>query len=309
MVLGGGALLAAIALGTWWFPTTQQVSPLPPQAGPALLVHDPQSGRLRDSVELPLSPDEISLDSQNVWISSLQDRAIANLQDADPQSIRVVGLAGPPTSMASSAGTATVGLGFSGQLVTIADGRAGPPRALIPGQDGRLVLAERDGAVWAATIDGQLFGPDLTDPTTTPLQVPDTPVRMAMDRDRAWVLTQERRQLVAVPLAGGDHVVSALRGFPVDVTALNGDAWTVTSGDDRLWHATAAQGRIVATQVLPGPPAAVAAAPGVIWVAVTQPAMLLGYDPETLQPSVSVNLPRPPVDIATDGDLLLVVVR
>ncbi len=59
----------------------------------------------------------------------------------------------------------------------------------------------------------------------------------------------------------------------------------------------------------PDHPVAIAAAPGVIWVAATQPAMLLGYDPETLQPSVSVNLPRPPVDIATEGDLLLVVVR
>ena len=189
-----------------------------------------------------MNPDAISLDSRDVWISSLTDRAIAHLEAADPQSIRVVGLAGPPTSTASSAGTATAAIGFSGQLVTIADGRAGPPRALIQGQDGRLVLAAREGAVWAATIDGQLFGPDLTNPTATPLRIPGTPVRMAMDRDRAWVLTQDRRQLVAVPLAGGDPVVSALRGVPVDVTAHEGDAWAVTSGDDRLWHATASAG-------------------------------------------------------------------
>lgn len=304
-----GAVLAASALGGWWFRTTQQVSPPPPAAGPALLIHDPQSGRLRETVELPVSPDAISLDSRNVWISSQTDRVIAHLEAADPQSIRVVGLAGPPTSVASSAGTATAGLGFSGQLVTIADGRAGPPRALIEGVEGRLTLATRQGAVWAATIDGQLLGPDLANPTATPVRVPGTPVRMAMDRDRAWVLTQDRRELVAVPLAGGDPVVSALRGVPVDVTADDGGAWAVTSGDDRLWHATAALGRVVATRPLPGPPAAVAVGPGVVWVAVTQPAMLLGYDPETLQPSSSLNLPRPPVDIAAEGDLLVVIVR
>jgi len=130
-----------------------------------------------------------------------------------------------------------------------------------------------------------------------------------MDADRAWILTQDKRELVAVPLAGGEPVVSALRGLPVDVTASDGDAWAVTRGDDRLWHATAAQGRVIATRPLPGPPAAVAAGPRAIWVAVTQPAMLLGYDPKTLKPSATVNLPRTPVDLATTGDLLLVIVR
>ncbi|HYO20016.1 MAG TPA: hypothetical protein VES02_15265, partial [Dermatophilaceae bacterium] len=233
---------------------------------------------------------------------------IAYLDVRDPEQIRVVGLAQPPTSLASNSGTATAGLGFSGQLVTVADGRAGPPRALVPGQEGRLTLATRQDAVWAATIDGKLFGPGLSPLNTTPLSVPGSPVRMALGPDRAWVLTLDRRELVAVPLTGGEPVVSALRGVPIDIGAADDGAWAVTSGDDRLWRATAAQGRVVATRPLPGPPAGVAVGPDVVWVAVKQPAMLVSYDPNTLRQLSSIPLPRPPIDLTAAEDLLLVVV-
>ena len=105
---------------------------------------------------------------------------------------------------------------------------------------------------------------------------------------------------------------SALRGDPGrsrrQTTGVPGRS---RSGDDRLWYAPAAQGRVVATPSFSrGHPLGSRSRPWVVWVAVKQPALLIGYDTKTLQLRVStVNVARPPVDLATDGDLLVVVVR
>jgi hypothetical protein len=82
----------------------------------------------------------------------------------------------------------------------------------------------------------------------------------------------------------------------------------VTSGDDRLWHA-APTGRVVATRVLPGSPVAVLFAGDAIWVALASPASLASYDPETLEPGITVELPREPVDLALVDGRLAVAVR
>ncbi len=69
-------------------------------------------------------------------------------------------------------------------------------------------------------------------------------------------------------------------------------------------------GRVVATRVLPGSPAAVLFAGDAIWVAsglAGQP--VSSYDPETLEPGITVELPREPVDLALVDGRLAVAVR
>ena len=135
-----------------------------------------------------------------------------------------------------------------------------------------------------------------------PVNIGASPYRLDVDVTTAWAITSD------VPTRGARASVapavhSPLRGVPVDLTAGDDQAWAVTSGDDRLWHA-AATGRVVATRVLPGTPAPSWLAGDAIWVAMASPPALASYDPQSLEPSITVDLPREPVDLAvSDGRL------
>ena len=141
-----------------------------------------------------------------------------------------------------------------------------------------------------------------------PVSIGVTPLRLGIDGTRAWAITSERAELVAIDASDTPAVRSPLRGEAVDLTTGDDQAWAVTSGDDRLWHA-AATGRVVATRALPGTPTAVLLDGDAIWVAMASPPGLASYDPQSLEPSVSVDLPREPVDLAVFDGRLVVAVR
>src|SRR6478735_6110565 len=90
---------------------------------------------------------------------------------------------------------------------------------------------------WAAVIDGFLTRLHGESPSAQPYRVTGAPRRMAVDDGRIWILTSDRRELVALDVRRGEQIVSVLRGEPVDVAADDGEAWAVTGVDDRLWRA------------------------------------------------------------------------
>ena len=220
----------------------------------------------------------------------------------------VTGVAAPPSALALDGAAAVVGLGFSGETVTVTNGRVSPPTLAVEGSAGRLTLAGSDNGVWVATITGDVHAPDGTAGWQTPVSIGRAPLRLGVDGTRAWAITSERAELVALDASDTPAVRSPLRGAAVDLTTGDEQAWAVTSGDDRLWHA-AATGRVVATRVLPGTPVAVLLAFDAIWVAMASPPALASYDPQSLEPRVSVGLPREPVDLAVFDGRLVVAVR
>ena len=83
----------------------------------------------------------------------------------------------------------------------------------------------------------------------------------------------------------------------------------MTSGDDRLWHAAASGPRRRHPRAPRHVRLAVLFAGDAIWVALASPASLASYDPETLEPGITVELPREPVDLALVDGRLAVAVR
>ena len=280
----------------------------PAVTGPALISVDPSDGSLTYTIELPVTPSQIEADGDLVWVRSVEDQAVAALKLGADGAAEVTGLAAPPSALALDNAAAIVGLGFSGETVTVSNGRVGPPTPAVEGSAGRLTLAGSENGVWVATITGDVHAPDGTAGWQTPVSIGVTPLRLGIDGTRAWAITSERAELVALDDSDTPAVRSPLRGAAVDLTTGDNQAWAVTSDDDRLWHA-AATGRVVATRVLPGTPTAVLLAGDAIWVALASPPGLASYDPQSLAPSVTLDLPREPVDLALSGNRLVVAVR
>ena len=280
----------------------------PAVTGPALISVDPSDGSLSDAAELPVTPSQIEADGDVVWVRSVEDQAVAALDLGADGAAEVTGVAAPPSALALDNAAAVVGLGFSGETVTVSNGRVSPPTLAVEGSAGRLTLAGSDNGIWVATITGDVHAPDGTAGWQTPVSIGVAPLRLGVDGTRAWAITSERAELVAFDASDTPAVRSPLRGEAVDLTTGDDQAWAVTSGDDRLWHA-AATGRVVATRVLPGTPVAVLLAGDAIWVAMASPPGLASYDPQSLEPRVSVDLPREPVDLAVFDGRLVVAVR
>ena len=280
----------------------------PAVTGPALISVDPSDGSLSDAAELPVTPSQIEADGDVVWVRSVEDQAVAALDLGADGAAEVTGVAAPPSALALDNAAAVVGLGFSGETVTVSNGRVSPPTLAVEGSAGRLTLAGSDNGVWVATITGDVHAPDGTAGWQTPVSIGVAPLRLGIDGTRAWAITSERAELVAIDASDTPAVRSPLRGEAVDLTTGDDQAWAVTSGDDRLWHA-AATGRVVATRALPGTPVAVLLAGDAIWVAMASPPGLASYDPQSLEPSVTVDLPREPVDLAVFDGRLVVAVR
>ena len=266
------AATAAIVAGVVVLVALQDDGPTTAAAvtGPALISVDPSDGSLSDSAELPVTPSQIEADGAVVWVRSVEDQAVAVLDLGADGAAEVTGVAAPPSALALDNAAAVVGLGFSGETVTVSNGRVSPPTLAVEGSAGRLTLAGSDNGVWVATITGDVHAPDGTAGWQTPVSVGVTPLRLGVDGTRAWVITSERAELVALDASDNPPVRSPLRGEAVDLTTGDDQAWAVTSGDDRLWHA-AATGRVVATRVLPGTPTAVLLAGDAIWVTMTSP--------------------------------------
>ena len=307
------AILAAVVVTVlaslvWRWVHNPALEPVDDLTGPGLLEVDPESGSLVGSVTLPITPFQIEAAADVVWVRSVEDQAVAVLDLSSGDEADVTGMAAPPSALALDNDAAVVGLGFSGETVTVSEGQVGPPTPAVEGSAGRLTLAGSDDGVWVATITGDIHAPPGTTGWLRPVNIGASPYRLDVDVATAWVITGAGAELVAVASSVGAPVHSPLRGVPVDLTAGADQAWAVTSGDNRLWHA-AASGRVVATRVLPGTPAAVLASGDTIWVALTSPPTLASYDAESLEPGITVDLPREPVDLAVSDGQLIVAVR
>ena len=307
------AILAAVVVTViaslvWRWVHNPAFDPVDDLTGPGLLEVDPTSGSVVDSASLPITPFQIEAHGDVVWVRSVEDQAVAVLDVGSGDDADVTGMAAPPSALALDNGAAVVGLGFSGETVTVTEGEVGPPTPAVEGSAGRLTLAGSDSGVWVATITGEIHAPAGTTGWPRPVSIGALPYRLDVDGTTAWVLTGARAELVAIDSSDTPAVRSPLRGQPVDLTTDTDEAWVVTSGDDRLWHA-AASSRVVATRVLPGTPTAVQSTGETIWVALSSPPSLASYDPEGLEPGITVDLPREPVDLTIAEGHLVVAVR
>ena len=311
------AILAAVVvvvIGSlvwrWVHVHNPAVDPVGDLTGPGLVEVDRESGSVVGSFTLPVSPAQIEAEGDVVWVRSVDDQAVAALDlDLDGDgAVDVTGLSAPPSALALDGAAAIVGLGFSGETVTVTDGQVSAPVAAVEGTAGRLTLASGDDGIWVATITGDVHAPVGTPGWSQPVSIGATPARLDVDGTRAWVLTNGRAELVALDGSSAAPVHSALRGEAVDLTSNGSEAWVVTSADDRLWRASET-GRVVATRALPGPPTAVLATEGTVWVAISSPASVIAFDPDTLEQGTVVDLPREPVDLALVDGRLAVAVR
>ncbi len=277
--------------------------------GPALLLLDVTSGEIQHRVALSVQPAEVEASGNLVWVRSELDRVVAVVDLDDSYRQRVVGLPEPPTALAATRRSAAVGLGYSGNMLTVTEQGSGVPEAVLPNTAGRLTLASHGEEIWAATLDGRIRAVSEPSEAALILRVQGAPRRMAVDSTRVWILTFDKSSLVAVDKADGTQVASPLRGEPVDLAVHDGDAWAVTSGDDRLWRASAVGGRVIATRPLPGQPAGIVAASDRVWVAVRQPATLLSYDRTSLDLIESIHLPQDPAGLTTTSGLVIIAVH
>lgn len=300
--------VAVVGFASWRLPIREYRAGAA-TGGPALLVLDSSSGEIQTRIGLPVQPSEAEVSGDLIWVRSEIDRALAVVDLTDPAGQRVFGLSEPPTALAVTGRSATVGLGYSGHVLTVTEQGVGAPQAVIPNVAGRMTLATRAEEVWAATIDGRIRALSGVTETTPRLQVTGAPRWMAVDSARIWILSSDRRNLVAVNRADGSEVASPLRGEPVAVAATDGDAWAVTSGDNRLWRASASGARIVATRALPGEPAGISVSSDRVWVAVGNPATLLSYDRVSLELIDSIDLPQEPADLAARPGLVIIAAR
>jgi hypothetical protein len=93
------------------------------------------------------------------------------------------------------------------------------------------------------------------------------------------------------------------------VAAHRGVSWVITSGDNRLWRADGDNLRIVQTITLPGPPVAVTADDTAVYVALSNPASIIRFDPLSLENLTTTPLPGLPVDLTTNGRNVLAIIR
>ena len=86
-------------------------------------------------------------DGDVVWVRSVEDQAVAVLDLGADGAAEVTGVAAPPSALALDNAAAVVGLGFSGETVTVSNGRVGPPT---PAVEGRPVGSRWPGATAAS---------------------------------------------------------------------------------------------------------------------------------------------------------------
>ena len=303
---GAAAALAATLVAVWVF--GGGAAPPVTISGPSLVVVDPDSFEIVDTRALPVEPTEVDVEGSVGWVISEADRAVASVDLGTDATARVFGLPEGPTALAVVDGTATVALGFSGEVVRVTGAEVGPPSPLVPDTAGKLILATDPDGIWVATIDGVLLPPDAARPAADDVVLASPPRRMAVAGGRAWVLTFGSTTLVRADPATGRTRVSALRGEPVDVAAAGEIAWAVTNVDDRLWQ-TSPEGRVVATKALPGAPTGVLVRDGLVWVAIGSPSSLIVIDPKDLSVVNTVDLSREPADLADSASGVVVAVR
>ena len=123
-------------------------------SGPSLVVVDPASFEIVDARALQVEPTQVQVDGSVGWVISEDDRAVASVDLRPDGTTRVFGLREAPTALAVVDGTATVALGYSGDVVRVTGAEVGPPSSLVPGATGKLVLAAGPDGLWVATIGG-----------------------------------------------------------------------------------------------------------------------------------------------------------
>ena len=224
---------------------------------------------------------------------------LGNRDEAD-----VTGLAAPPSALALDDGSALVGLGFSGETVTITDGAVGPPTPAVEGSAGRLTLAGGDEEVWVATITGDVHAPDGTLGWPTPAGVAGVPLRLGVEGTQAWVIGA-RAELVALD-SSDTPAVRSPQGEAVDLTTGArrhghdaGDEQLAGQGDRRRWPTSACPRRqAVYPDAVSGD--AWRPRPGLSWF-LDSPASLDRHDVR--------HAAREPVDLAVFDGRLVVAVR
>ena len=104
--------------------------------GPTLISIDPETGHLVDALALPVVPAQIESSGDLLTVRSEADQAVAVVDLAAGDAAKVTGLTAPPSALAMDGDAAVVGLGFSGETVTVTGGRVGCPEARRGGRSG-----------------------------------------------------------------------------------------------------------------------------------------------------------------------------
>ena len=147
---------------------------------------------IQNRIALPVQPAEVEATGNLVWVRSELNRALAVVDLDDSYRQRVVGLPEPPTALAATPQSAAVGLGYSGNMLTVTTHGTGVTGAVLPNPAGRLTLASHGEEIWAATLDGRIRAVSELNEAAPMLRVQGAPRRMAVDSQRVWILTFDK---------------------------------------------------------------------------------------------------------------------
>ena len=262
-----------------WSPASGLASSSAPalQRGPhgELLRIDPSGNEVAGKVSVGSEPTGVAVDSGHVWVTSLGDSSVWQIDAGSLRASRIP-TQGSPIGVAVRGGTAYV-----------ADSVTGP----YGGGGGGV------GQVTAISAEGGR--------ATTSIAT-HTVVALANGTHGLWVTRQEgvaRVALVSDIVGTIDKRVPIRSSASFPALAVGADGvWALEDAiGRRLWRIDPARGRISATIALPFAPAGIAAGPDAVWVTGQLEDEVVRIDPATNRVVAIVKVGREPLAVAVDG--------
>jgi YVTN family beta-propeller protein len=210
----------------------------------------------------------IAMWGQGLWVGDAGNGTVDEINPTSGTTIRKIAVGGQPYALNNVSGSLWIA-NSNDTIARMAAGSTTP--SVIHVGSGPKRIGFTNTSLWA---DNQNEGTvTRIDPTTGQvlgtIPIGGHPTAMAVPQGRLWVAdvkqnTVTRRDLVTLRAIGSPiHVGRGPQRMAVD----NGSLWTANSGDGTVTRIDASTGRVLATIRVGGYPDAIAAANGVVWVA------------------------------------------
>jgi YVTN family beta-propeller protein len=244
-------------------------------AGPhgVLVRIDPKNNKLAGQVSVGAEPTGVAVDSGLVWVTSLGDGSVWQIEAKSLRSFRIADQ-GSPIGVAARGGTAYV-----------ADSGAG-----IYGQNGQVTAIAAEGGTTNHSIRTNGVSAIASGPDGLWVARPQGAARLAIVSD--IVGTVDERVTLPPPstFSYGALAVGA------------GSVWVLGDAvDRRMWRINPADGQITATIALPLSPVGIAVGASGVWATGQLEDEVVRIDPATDRVGVPVKVGREPLAVAVGG--------
>jgi YVTN family beta-propeller protein len=301
-LLLGGAIVAAVLL-------TQGSGAITVEPNSVAII-DPESNEVVGQVPVGILPGAVAVGQGWVWVASLEDRTLAQIESATRRVSRNLALDGSPTDVAVGAGGVWVAYGFSGAVARVDPGvdAVGDPIE-IAGRSDSGSVAIGEGGVWVAYGIGVVARVS-ADGRRDALGIAGTASGIAVGEGWVWVTNLIENSVSRInPRTAQPAREIAVGERPRGVAVGAGAVWVASAGTDSLYRLDAAEDAVDQVIRVGDRPTGVAVGEGAVWVANSGDGTVSKVDPGRGEVVETIEIGNAPEGIATGAGAVWVTVQ